>query len=328
MAQAAYQHVDFDELDQLLISCDTHIAGLRRAGQRRGLLGDRSVFVCTLLSAVVLPIILSIVLEMKPGRPGCTYWLTFGCLGLVQLSLGAFSMWGAREMGKLAQTVGRIEELCDLIKGIRQATRDLRSYADGMEGLLKAAVEQVHAIGSSLTMLRGILGTRHPAASAERITERLLNPMIQDRRDVLAFRDTSDLYNIAVYLWNEEAGHLDCFCRACDDRIDRQDRPWRPGNGHVGTCYARNRTLITPDSFDAAEFLSDDRDRDMRLYRSIAAFPIYGKDDDGIPSVEHSIGVLVMTSNIPHHFNEGYRIFGEAYAEMLALCLDHLGSTT
>lgn len=173
-------------------------------------------------------------------------------------------------------------------------------------------------------MLRVIIGTDEATRDAKESVDTLLNPVMQDRIDVLTFRDPNDLYNIAVYRWSEDLNSLECLFRACDDRIDRQDRSWKAGQGHVGTCFTKNKTLITPDVESAIEFLSDDRDRDLRLYRSIAAFPIYGRDAQGAPSADHSIGVLVLTSSLAGHFHEGYRVFGEIYAELLAMCLDHL----
>jgi len=312
-------------VSQLLANCREHVSVLRRVSHRRGLLGDKSVLACAFFSTLLGPIVFSVILTMKPQAPvPGWYWLVLGFVGLIQLLLGIIALLGARELGKLGGALASVEELSVLLSALQQTTERLLDLNEGTKGLLRTAVEQVTAIGTSLPMLRVIIGTDEATRDAKESVDTLLNPVMQDRIDVLTFRDPNDLYNIAVYRWSEDLNSLECLFRACDDRIDRQDRSWKAGQGHVGTCFTKNKTLITPDVESAIEFLSDDRDRDLRLYRSIAAFPIYGRDAQGAPSADHSIGVLVLTSSLAGHFHEGYRVFGEIYAELLAMCLDHL----
>lgn len=57
-------------------------------------------------------------------------------------------------------------------------------------------------------MLRVIIGTDEATRDAKESVDTLLNPVMQDRIDVLTFRDPNDLYNIAVYRWSEDLNSL------------------------------------------------------------------------------------------------------------------------
>lgn len=133
----------------------------------------------------------------------------------------------------------------------------------------------------------------------------ILYPTIQLRQELFGFGNGA-MYNIAVYLYDNEDGKLKLIFREHDNRITTKNRDWEIGVGHIGVCYAQQNTLYSPDLMLVQELHDikggdEVRGHDNRYYRSMLSTPIF----ESIESDDNDVvlGVLVVTSSEPNQFN-------------------------
>jgi hypothetical protein len=317
------QTVDLASFDDLREEFDETLTRLRRLKWHGGKIAASATVVVNVLATALFPTLIAIELERMPSDAQIASEWRFWMLVAVQLVLFILSLFGVGNMGRLMAGLDRVEGLSELFGNCCAGIDDLCLWADGTQELVKTSIQQANATSSSLTILRAICAT----SPRDDDVEKLLTPMVKDRCDVLGFSGGDDLYNIAIYIWNEEDQVLKLFYRACDDRITRQNRDWKLGLGHVGLCYAKGNLVITPDVSKVPQLMfGTDVERDLAYYRSIAAFPIHGKCKEGIPTTENPIGVLVVTSSKEGHFRlyDQYELFCLKYADILALYFEYL----
>ena len=287
------------------------LAEIERIGRKRGKLADWAVFATTLLASTVFPIIEGVVFQnLNSLHPG-VFWGIVGAHAV----LAFLSIWGSTNMAKLTDAIDNLEAFFDCVS-------DLKSELGALNKRLDMSVQQVNVLTTSLAVLRGFLETGYMATQVT--IGKLLTPMVQDRADVLGYTAGDHFYNIVVYKWDDQEQLLKLKYRECDDRIQRKDRDWQSGSGHVGKCYLEKRPIISSDTDNSREFLSANPEHDLEYYRSIAAFPIPGRSPDGIgPSTQYPIGVLEFTNNFAEHFDNSYITFGTAYANLLSIFLEN-----
>jgi hypothetical protein len=122
---------------------------------------------------------------------------------------------------------------------------------------------------------------------------------IEKRSEVFDFNAKSK-HNFAVYLYNEEDDILECTYRYVDDRISTKNRNWEPGEGHVGLCFQRNETIISPDVLDAPLLTYSLTESDRENYRSMASTPLVVYENSGTAEEPpRKVGVLIVTSSRP-----------------------------
>jgi hypothetical protein len=182
-----------------------------------------------------------------------------------------------------------------------------RDNLDSMIRVQEATRYASMALGNAATLAAE---DDDPTNDLEQGIELVLNSCVTFRSDIFGFR-AKDLYNFAVYLYCEDEDVLHLAWRKCDSRIDRTDREWKPGEGHVGLCYARKSEIFSNNVPDSDE-LERDEPEDDEKYVSMVSIPIFQSGDFPISRSSHSgvdqdaepLGVFVVTSSAPNQFDE------------------------
>jgi len=316
------------QLEYAIEALRGHLAGISRLGHMQSRLGARAVVTSTIitsLTAIALELGLGLVTLIADISP--VTWVAIGTLILIQVGAGVISFLGSQHAYAFSKAVTDLEDLRQAIVRTQYAVQStvsgLNQHVSDLESVIRMRIEQITALASALTLLRPYVNGKRPMEPDTEILAFLLSPMVQDRHDVLGFTNYNALFNIAVYKWDAQAKLLRLAYRECDNRIERRDRSWKPGEGHVGVCFMRSKPIITEDVANIPEFLTETPELDYLYYRSIAAFPIHGRDKRGEPVLDAPVGVLALTSNIPNHFSYvEYQSFGMAYADILSICMN------
>jgi len=264
-----------------------NLSKLRQAALNQTALTDRIVFVCALFSVIIFPVIEGIIIQKLHNKPG--FWYCIVPVGLAHLLIGGITILNTKPLPQYASEYEALEE--------KYFEKWLES--ETFQHLLAQSNYAVEVVWYSLSALRDIM-RRNELFTKEYVkndVEAILRPLIDLRSEVLGFASAMARYNFAVYLYHEEEQKLKVFFRECDNRIEQTNRSWTPGVGHVGICYARRTTIISPDIYTSPELWKDGKDSDRDNYRSMASTPIFA-DSDTV------LGVLVTTSSIPNQFSE------------------------
>lgn len=165
----------------------------------------------------------------------------------------------------------------------------------------------------------------------EDVFRSILDPWIQVRSEVFWFTQGDAYYNFSVYLQGN-AGTLQVVYKKRDDRLvtteavggkqqPRASREWPVGHGHVGMCFARQRSLFSPDAAVADDLLDTGRPEDREFYRSLVSTPIMV---DG-----SARGVLIVTSSVPNQMEKEIHLpIVELIARLLGCALRERGGQT
>lgn len=119
--------------------------------------------------------------------------------------------------------------------------------------------------------------------------EEILKPWTNARTEIFWFQ--SGLYNFAVYLHDKDKDELTIAYRDCDSRIQKRNRIWLPGKGHVGVCYQQQKVYFSADvsSVGNDNPIRTGEDEDDKNYKAIISVPIF---------VNGTVkGVFIMTSS-------------------------------
>lgn len=135
----------------------------------------------------------------------------------------------------------------------------------------------------------------------------------QDDGEVVYKFNPGENWNLGVYLFNNESEELECCFRdAAPSFLGRKfgdERPWSPGEGHIGVAYALEAPQVTGDITKAENrdtFLVSKnsvkyKEDDEKKYRSFVSAPIVKYRNDG---TSFCVGVVYGTSDKPHRFGE------------------------
>ncbi|WP_409161594.1 GAF domain-containing protein [Pectobacterium sp. B2J-2] len=121
---------------------------------------------------------------------------------------------------------------------------------------------------------------------------------LSSKREVLFGYKSESKFNIALYLYDSSSDLLTVKARLCDDRLQKRNRSWKSGFGHVGLTHLHKEIKICPDITKSSELKSDD-DNDNINYRSFLSVPIMSPDKT---PADECIGVLVLTSADANQF--------------------------
>lgn len=155
--------------------------------------------------------------------------------------------------------------------------------------------------------IRDVLNKKKENTFSEDELEKFVNEFIETiikylskNRETLFGYESKSRYNIALYIYDPNEEQLVVQARHCDDRIDRKDRPWKAGFGHVGLTYLHKELKICPDIHKSSE-LKITNSSDKINYCSFISVPILTYHED---STENDcLGVLVLTSALPEQFS-------------------------
>lgn len=132
---------------------------------------------------------------------------------------------------------------------------------------------------------------------------------------------SNELWNFAVYIYNEETQRLESVWRRKHPNHPSKEeaRTWKQGQGHVGKAFSDGTAKITGDALDpnVASLMSPPntllRSYDRQAYRSFASIPIVLEND-----LEIVYGVLVATSDKVNRFNKFNCLILQHLADTLA----------
>ena len=147
---------------------------------------------------------------------------------------------------------------------------------------------------------------------------------LSKHRETLFGYESKSRYNIALYVYEQEHEQLVVASRVCDDRIDRKDRAWKAGFGHVGLTYLHKELKICPDINKSSE-LKITSSADKINYCSFISVPIltYREGD----SENDCLGVLVLTSALPEQFSlQRDKDFLQNISSLIAIYIDVVAS--
>ena len=109
-----------------------------------------------------------------------------------------------------------------------------------------------------------------------------METVVNEREELFGF-DTSEIWNFAVYIYDDQPGRPVPVCRQKARNYPSKDasgRSWKPGTGHVGIAFAQREARITADASNPDLSLfgatgSNARDYDGRAYISFISQPIF-----------------------------------------------------
>jgi hypothetical protein len=134
----------------------------------------------------------------------------------------------------------------------------------------------------------------------------IIRTLSMEREELFGYKSDS-LYNICLYLYNNDSDSLEVVSRDCDNRLPQRNRSWKPGHGHVGLAFLHKEIKICPDITKSNELGSNAIEgEDNKHYRSFISIPILRCDDNGdVNNDKAALGVLVLTSSKADQFDEG-----------------------
>jgi hypothetical protein len=101
---------------------------------------------------------------------------------------------------------------------------------------------------------------------------RLLAVAAAARGELFGYQ-ADDVWNLMLY--RRDGEQLIPWVRHCDRRIERHERRWKVGQGHVGLAVSQKTTLVAGD-LPLAEGWVAGHAGDAKVYRSAVSVPLYG----------------------------------------------------
>lgn len=266
-----------------------------------------AVLAAQIIATFVFPFIEVVLALVK------TTWYIWLIIGVIHIILGVFATAGTAKWNEFI----KLANIDQIEQEIKKTETELNEERGKVKLLYDEFDEHFHrqiAIQASLHILNKIMQDEKPGASLEDV-EKLLTPLIKDRSEALGYKN-KELYNIAVYIYDPNDKKLKIFFRACDNRIQRNDREWEVGVGHVGVAFAQSETIIKSNAQNDNEYSGKhSRETDNQYYASYVSSPIF----NGGENKSNEIGVFVITSSRPNHFEDDDKIIVESYSFLLSL---------
>jgi len=129
----------------------------------------------------------------------------------------------------------------------------------------------------------------------------ILEPWIEFRQAIFWFEQEEDLYNFAIYILDPKSNMLKVSSRFCHPKLQRKNREWSTGEGHIGTCFSTRKTQFSNNASENNNTREENsRAEDAEYYLSLIAHPIRSGDD--------VVGVFIITSNIPNQFDKNIHV--------------------
>lgn len=135
---------------------------------------------------------------------------------------------------------------------------------------------------------------RASAASTDEKLDVLFGILAEHRNALFGFSSV-DRWNLALYVPSEDPTSLRVAARRADARIERHDRRWAVGEGHVGLAWKEREVLVAAD-LTVTSAWTETHATDRQNYRSAIAAPVNVGGD--------SVGVFVVTSDRLDHFRD------------------------
>ena len=246
--------------------------------------------VCAVLTGLVVPTLVAVLCTFDKEVIAFSAVLFWGVLTALIVAAAAYSLWSLK-------IVSAPEALIEI--------DDLRRKSEGLE----EAVERLSTTDYLCTVWRGSIDgftTRSSITKDQVIGEvGVLCGLVVEHRGWLYRFERSELWNFAVYLYDETQDRLFCVWheRCPGHPASGTGRAWKPGQGHVGLTFSNRSQHITADTRnpEVARLMRAPGDTyrkyDDEAYRALQTEPITTSD-------ERVIGVVVATSDRPGRFDE------------------------
>lgn|GEM_PF-5191507 len=203
--------------------------------------------------------------------------------------------------------IADVEEFSEFIESLKSDLEDMDSVSKTWEYVRAAAYV---SLVEARTMIE------RPASTMVEAVSRIMAPWIASQKEIFWYLWKDSLENYAIYTL--EGDDLCLRYRHCHSDINRSDRKWKRGQGHVGLCFAKNATIVSSDvtTPGLSDLLELTGPYDSVYYNSFVSTPItYG---------EKEIGVLVITSNVRGQFlPDLHGKIAELLAELLGISMQH-----
>lgn len=219
-----------------------------------------------------------------------------------------FLALGAHYLDKRSDTT---IELSELSKIYNEILSDVETIRERMHSSIELNATQKLVIYLATlkvnSHIREIIEHKKDNAESKEVMETklgdffdtILDYLSKNRETLFSFVSESR-YNIALYLYNKKTLELEVVSRRCDDRINRKDRTWKSGFGHVGLTHLHKELKICPDITKSSELkISDPSDKIN--YCSFISVPILTYRESN--QENECLGVLVLTSAIADQFS-------------------------
>lgn len=270
-------------------------------------------------ATVVFPIMLGVLIKLVLENDESFWlWLIFGLLIGAQVGFAYLTTihWkGAPTYYDFEQLQRDHEnEVEQLQHSYEKEKQDVQERFDRTEANFDRTLQMQEALNYATAMLGRaetlVSEDGEQANDLEQVIALVLGLCVSLRAEIFGFR-SEDFYNFAVYLYDSDVENLHVAWRECDPRIQRQDRRWVPGDGHVGLCFVRKRVLFS-NNVPQSDELERDEPGDDEKYVSMVSIPIFRSGDfpdnhSGSSDVNHDaepLGVFVVTSSAPNQFDE------------------------
>lgn len=272
------------------------------------------------LAILAVPTFLAIWLELAtPERVGrALFWSVLASVIAIQLVLFLIT---TRFAGNLPELHVQLEDERDQIQVLKA---ELTTQQE-----VSARLEAASELGIVWSTMQGLLPSFGLGTSAtlSKAVEVASQPMIWAARPLFKF-EYNDVWSIAVYGYDATEDILKPVWFKRHEKHPRGNKPprsWKPGDGHVGSAFMRERTLYTIDAAadDASALVQpsrdNERDYDATIYRSFISAPILLEDAGG---ASRKYGVIVLTSDVPGRFDAHNQGIMEHAAQVLAHLFD------
>ena len=273
------------------------------------------------LAILAVPTFLAIWLELAtPAEVGrVLFWSVLVCIVAVQLILFFIT---TRFAGNLPELHVQLEEERDQVGALKKELQEQQTVA--------ARLEAASELGVVWSTFQGLLpsfglGTD---SSLEQAVEVACHPIIW--AGPLFNFEYNDVWSVTVYEYDAHDDLLKPVWFKRHDKHPRRGKPprsWKPGDGHVGSAFMREKTLYTIDATaeDASALVQpsrgNERTYDAEIYRSFVSAPII-LDLDATDGSTQKYGVIVLTSDVPGRFNAENQSIMEHAAQVLAHLFD------
>lgn len=300
-------------------------------------ISNRTIFFSNIWTSLIAPFAIGWSISYYFGLAGNpasnVFWVFVVVFIIVHFFTSLFLYYNSKKYSLFSEETELVDEL-------QETRNELAKYKHGFEKMSEFYVTQLSALHLSAYALDNAIGDLEkfkreldtdqaipPNEFWESVREHLkslIQPLIQERERLFGYT-SENLYNIALYIFDEKSDSLFLVHRDCDSRIPRKDRTWKPGHGHIGLAFLHKEAKICPDVRLSNE-LTKFSESDSKHYRSFISIPILRCTDDGsVDNQLQPLGVIVLTSAHADQFDQGRDLgFLTTLAKLLAIYLSNM----
>jgi len=247
----------------------------------------------------------------KEEKISWVFWVLLLVFGIVHVTVAFFQQLNSRKYSL-------VSEVLELESEIKKTRDNLAKHLLALKDVSNLHANQTTTIYCLANIVDSAVGELHEmelsetASSVEKFDEVIKSRyeqmirLLSLEREALFGYTSESLYNIALYHYDKSDEKLKVLVRDCDNRLQKRNREWSHGHGHVGLAFLHKRIKICPDITKSNELMnySDAPSGDTK-YKSFFSIPILRCKDNGeVGNGELPFGVLVFTSATSEQFKD------------------------